>query len=613
MSVVTPEMIGFPAKEAPNMFTTRPEIIGTFGAVASTHWIASQVGMSVLERGGNAFDAAAAAGFALQIVEPHLNGPGGDCPIILHSARSGTQQVICGQGPAPSGLTVALMRDKLGMEIMPGTGLLATPVPGAFDAWMVMLRDHGTWSVREVLAYAIGYARHGAPMVPRIRATIESVRPLFEAEWTTSAALWLRDGGPEPNGLYANPTLADTYERVVREAEAVGGSREKQVDAARDAWYRGFVAEAIGKFVAATEAMDTSGRRNRGVLTADDMARWHAGIEAPTTLDYHGHTVLKCGPWSQGPAMLQTLALMAGFDVAAMDPVGADFIHHVLEAQKLAFADREAFYGDPAFTDVPLATLLSPTYNDARRALIGAKASTEFRPGQPDGLVPRTDYAAAIRRSNELAAAMGSGEPTVSRLGASGGDTCHVDVIDKHGNMVSATPSAGWLQSSPTIPELGFCLGSRCQMFWLDETLPNGLKPGKRPRTTLSPSMVLRDGKPWLSFGTPGGEQQDQWQPIMLMRMIHHGLNIQQAIDLPSFHSEHWISSFWPRGAKPNKAVIEGRYTQAVLDDLVARGHAAEMGGEWSEGRLTGARREADGTIRAGANPRGMQGYAVGR
>jgi gamma-glutamyltranspeptidase/glutathione hydrolase len=400
---------------------------------------------------------------------------------------------------------------------------------------------------------------------------------------------------------------------MVKEAEAAGGSREKQVDAARAAWYRGFVAEAIGKFVATTESMDTSGRRNKGVLTADDMARWSAPIEAPTTLDYHGHTVLKCGPWSQGPAMLQTMALMAGFDVAAMDPVGADFIHHVIEAQKLAFADREAFYGDPKFADVPVSTLLSAAYNDARRALIGKQASMEFRPGSPDGLTPRTDYAAAILRSKQLAAAMGSGEPTVSRLGASGGDTCHVDVIDKDGNMVSATPSAGWLQSSPAIPELGFCLGSRCQMFWLDETLPNGLKPGKRPRTTLSPSMVLRDGKPWMSFGTPGGEQQDQWQPIMLMRMIHHGFNIQQAIDLPSFHSEHWISSFWPRGAKPGKAVIEGRYPPEVLEDLIARGHVAEMGGEWSEGRLTGVRKEPDGTIRAGANPRGMQGYAVGR
>lgn len=612
MSVVSPEMIGFPAKEAPSMFTTRPEIIGTFGAVASTHWLASQVGMAVLERGGNAFDAAAAAGFTLQIVEPHLNGPGGDCPIILHSARTGTQQVVCGQGPAPAALTVEHMRAH-GHDIMPGTGLLATPVPGAFDAWMLMLRDHGTWSVRDVLSYAIGYARHGAPMVPRIRATIESVRPLFEAEWPTSAALWLRNGGPEPNGLYANPNLADTYARVVREAEDAGGSREHQIDGARAAWYRGFVAEAIGRFAAATEAMDTSGRRHRGVITADDMARWSATIEAPLALDYHGHTVLKCGPWSQGPAMLQTLALMAGFDVAAMDPVGADFVHHVVEAQKLAFADREAFYGDPDFVDVPMGTLLSPAYIEARRALITDRASFEFRPGSPDGRIGRTDYEAAIRRSQDLAAAMGSGEPTVSRLGASGGDTCHVDVIDKDGNMVSATPSAGWLQSSPAIPELGFCLGSRCQMFWLDETLPNGLKPGKRPRTTLSPSMVLRDGKPWMSFGTPGGEQQDQWQPIMLMRMVHHGMNIQQAIDMPSFHSEHWISSFWPRGAKPGKVVIEGRYAPEVLAELIARGHAAEMGGDWSEGRLTGVRREPDGTIRAGANPRGMQGYAVGR
>ena len=188
-----------------------------------------------------------------------------------------------------------------------------------------------------------------------------------------------------------------------------------------------------------------------------------------------------------------------------------------------------------------------------------------------------------------------------------------VDVIDAAGNMVSATPSAGWLQSSPAIPELGFCLGTRCQMFWLDETLPNGLQPGKRPRTTLSPALVLRDGKPWMSFGTPGGEQQDQWQSIMLLRMLHHGMNIQEAIDAPSFHSEHWISSFWPRGAKPGKLVIEGRYAPEVLAALKARGHQAEAGGDWSEGRLTGARLEADGTIRAGANPRGMQGYAVGR
>ncbi len=595
------------------MFTTRPEIAGTFGAVASTHWIASAVGMAVLERGGNAFDAAAAAGFTLQIVEPHLNGPGGDCPIILHSARLDAQQVICGQGPAPTAMTVAKLKGELGLDLVPGTGFLAAPIPGAFDAWALLLRDHGTWRLRDVLAFAIGYARHGAHMVPRVRATIETVRRLFEAEWPSSAALWLRNGGPEPGGLYANPTLADTYERVLREAEAADSGREAQIEAARRAWYGGFVAEAIERFGQGFAALDTSGRRHHALLTAQDMAGWRATVEAPLTCDYRGHTVLKCGPWSQGPAMLQTLALLAGFDLAAMDPVGADFAHIVTEAMKLAFADREGFYGDPDFTDVPMRALLSPAYTEARRALIGPTASLEFRPGSPEGRVPQTDYPAALRRADAHMVAAGTGEPTVSRLGASGGDTCHIDVIDRHGNMVSATPSAGWLQSSPAIPELGFCLGSRCQMFWLDEAHPNGLKPGKRPRTTLSPGMVLKDGRPWLSFGTPGGEQQDQWQAIMLARMVDHRFAIQQAIDLPSFHSEHWISSFWPRGASPGKLVLEGRYAPEVLADLTARGHRAELGGDWSEGRLTAARREPDGQIFAGANPRGMQGYAVGR
>ncbi|MEN0075378.1 MAG: gamma-glutamyltransferase family protein [Paracraurococcus sp.] len=595
------------------MFTTRPEIAATFGAVASTHWIASQVGMAVLERGGNAFDAAAAAGFTLQIVEPHLNGPGGDCPIILHSATLKAQQVICGQGPAPRAMTVGKLKDELGLDIIPGTGFLCAPIPGAFDAWALMLRDHGTWKLREVLDYAIGYASRGAHVVPRICATLETVRPLFESAWPTSAALWLRDGGPKPGQLYTNPELAETYSRVVREAEAAGPDRETQIEAARRAWYGGFVAEAIDRFGRSFAALDTSGRRHTALLTGEDMAGWRATVEAPVTHDYRGHTVLKCGPWSQGPTMLQTLALLEGFDIAGMDPVGAEFAHTVIEAMKLAYADREGFYGDPDFVDVPMAALLAPGYTAERRRLITRDANNDWRPGSPGGMAPRTDYPGALRRAREMAAAAGTGEPTVSRLGASGGDTCHIDVIDRWGNMVSATPSAGWLQSSPAIPGLGFCLGSRCQMFWLDPSLPNGLQPGKRPRTTLSPSLVLRDGTPWMSFGTPGGEQQDQWQAIMLMRMVDHRLTIQQAIDLPSFHSEHWISSFWPRGARPGRAVIEGRYAPEVLADLQARGHAVEMGGEWSEGRLSGARLEPDGQIFAGANPRGMQGYAVGR
>ncbi len=593
------------------MFTTRPEIAGTFGVVASTHWLASQVGMAVLERGGNAFDAACATAFTLQVAEPHLNGPGGDAPIILHDARTGTQRVVCGQGVAPRAATLERFQ-QLDIDLIPATGLLPAVVPGAFDAWCLLLRDWGTWELAEILAFAIGYARNGVHIVPRISATIEGVRPLFLQEWRSSAAVFLPGGNvPRPGSLFARPALADTYERVCR--EAVGGTREARIDAARRAWYQGFVAEAVDRFCRDADVLDVTGRHHRGLLRGDDFARWSATVEAPLTYDYHGHTVLKCGPWSQGPAYLQQLALLRGFDLAAMDPNGADFVHTVVECAKLAFADREAYYGDPDFVRVPMEILLSDAYNSQRRGLVAPVASLELRPGSIPGYAATVDHQAATRADMLSGATAGTGEPTVARLGVIGADTCHLDVIDRHGNMVSATPSGGWLQSSPVVPGLGFCLGTRGQMFWLRPDLPNSLAPGKRPRTTLSPSFALRDGKPWMAFGTPGGEQQDQWSLIFLLRMVHYNMGIQEAIDAPSFHTEHWPSSFWPRVARPGKVVIEGRYPDAVLTSLRARGHKAEKGEDWSEGRLSAARREPDGQMFAGANPRGMQGYAVGR
>ncbi len=588
------------------MFTTRPEIAGTFGVVATTHWLATAVGMAVLERGGNAFDAAAAAGFTLQVAEPHLNGPGGDAPFIVHDARTGTQHVVCGQGTAPAAATISAFQ-ALGLDLVPATGFLPAMVPGAFGAWCLLLERWGTWELADVLEFAIGYAAQGVPLVPRIPATIEGVRPLFEAEWPSSAAVFLPHGQvPAAGALFRNPGIADTYRRIL--AEAVGSTREARIEAARRAWYEGFVAEAIGRFFD-TPAMDTSGRRHRGLLTAQDCAAWSATVEDPAAYDYHGHTVLKCGAWSQGPAFLQQLALLKGFDLAAMDPVGAEFVHTVTECAKLAFADREAFYGD--VPGVPLDRLLSDGYNAGRRALVGSQASLELRPGVIPGHAGWTDPD-AIGRAGLLSRAAGAGEPTVARLGAVGGDTVHIDVIDRWGNMVSATPSGGWLQSSPVVPGLGFPLGTRGQMFWLREGVPNALAPGKRPRTTLSPSMALRDGMPWMAFGTPGGEQQDQWSLTFFLRMVHHGLGIQQAIDLPSFHSEHWPSSFWPRVARPGKLVLEGRFEPAVLAALQAQGHVAERGEDWSEGRLSAARLEG-GQMFAGANPRGMQGYAAGR
>ena len=593
------------------MFTTRPEIAGTFGVVASTHWLASSTGMAVLERGGNAFDAAVATAFVLQVAEPHLNGPAGDAPIILHDAKAGTQRVICGQGPSPRAATIDAFQ-AMGLDLIPGTGLLPAVVPGAFDAWCLLLRDWGTWEFADVLSFALGYARDGIHLVPRVSATIESMRPLFQAEWKSSAEVYLPGGAtPAPRALFARPALANTWERLCREAN--GPSREARIDAVRRAWYQGFVADEVDRFFRGTEVLDVTGERHRGLLTADDFAKWSATVEDAVSYDYRGYTVLKCGPWSQGPVFPQQLALLKGYDIGSLDPFGAEFIHMVVESAKLAYADREAYYGDPNFCRVPLQELLSDGYNAGRRALIGDTASMELRPGTLSGFSADVDRHGAARARLLEGDTSGTGEPTVSQLGVIGADTCHIDVIDKHGNMVSATPSGGWLQSSPVVPGLGFPMGTRGQMFWLKPGLPNSLEPGKRPRTTLSPSFALRDGKPWMAFGTPGGEQQDQWSLTMFLRMVHHNCNIQEAINSPSFHTEHWPSSFWPRVARPGKVVIEGRYADRVLNELRRRGHDASKGDDWSEGRLSGARREPDGQMFAGANPRGMQGYAVGR
>src|SRR3954471_4277730 len=443
-------------------FTTRPELRGSFGAVASTHWLASAAGMAVLERGGNAFDAAVAAGFTLQVVEPHLNGPGGDLPALVWPA-GGEPRVLCAQGVAPAAATIEHYRDELGLSLVPGTGPLAAVVPGAFGGWLTMLREHGTMELADVLQYAIHYAEHGYPILPQIAGAIRNVEGLFRDEWTTSADVYLPV--PQVGSLHRNPQIAATLRRVAEAADPL------------DEWYRGFVAEAIVAFQE-REWMDSSGERHRGLLTADDLASWSATWEVPLSVDYHGLTVLKAGPWSQAPVFLQQLRLLEGFDLGAMTHAGDEYVHTVTECAKLAFADREAYYGDPLFVDVPLDDLLSREYADERRALVGDESSGELRPGSPGGREPRIATPGEVR-----ALAPGVGEPTR-------GDTVHLDVVDRSGNMVAATPSGGWLWGAPVIPELGFCLGTRAQMFWLEEGLPNSLEPCKRPRTTLSPTLV---------------------------------------------------------------------------------------------------------------------------
>jgi gamma-glutamyltranspeptidase / glutathione hydrolase len=598
--------------------------------VASTHWLASAAGMAVLEKGGNAFDAAAAAGFVLQVVEPHLNGPGGEVPVIGYDTRRGETFVVCGQGTAPAGATLDAYRN-LGLDLVPGSGLLAACVPGAFGGWLLLLREYGTMKLRDILSYAIGYAETGFPLIPSICWSIASVADLFREHWTSSARVYLPQGGvPAPGSRFANPALAETYKKVLAAAEAAATDREAQLEAARTAWYNGFVAEAIGKF-AATEVMDVTGERHRGFLTAQDLSSWRARLEAPATYDYAGLTVCKTGPWGQGPVFLQQLALLEGFDLESMEPGGAEYIHTVTECGKLAFADREAWYGDPDFTDVPLDDLLSKIYNDERRKLVGDTASAELLPGQPGGREPELPaFATGPFRTKESegtgrkkGGAKGSGDPGIDaatgeplnqsiHAQARRGDTCHLDVADRWGNVVTATPSGGWLSSSPVIPELGFCLGTRAQMFALEPGLPATIAPGKRPRTTLSPTMALRDGEPYVAFGTPGGDQQDQWTLGFFLNHVHFGMNLQQAIDFPAFHSRHMPSSFYPREAYPAELDVEERVGEETIEDLKDRGHVVHEQAPWSLGRISAVAKRG-GMLYGAANPRGMQGYAVGR
>src|SRR5690242_1345646 len=417
-------------------FTTRPQLVGHFGMVASTHWLASAAGMAELEQGGNAFDAAVAAAFTLHVVEPHLNGPGGEAPILFARPGDPAPTVLCGQGPAPAGATIAHYRG-LGFDLVPGAGPLAAAVPGSVEAWLTLLRDHGTRRLSDVLTYAISYAELGHPLLPGAVATIGRVRDLFAQDWTTSAELYLRGGAlPEPGELHRNPALAATYRRLA-EAASAHADREAGIEAARHAWREGFVAEAVDAF-ARLPFRHPGNDRHPGVITGADMASFSATYEQPASHPFRDVVVHKTGPWGQGPVLLQQLATLDHCDDAELDISTVDGVHRVVEVAKLAFADRDAWFGNAA--PVPLDALLTPSYTSARLGLVEPTASLVLRPGSPDGLEPRLpSHYAALTSVGAVPAQTGPsgdgghglgalGEPTVDHSGVTRGDTCHLDV-----------------------------------------------------------------------------------------------------------------------------------------------------------------------------------------
>src|SRR5271154_7156431 len=576
------------------MPTIYPLIMGRRAMIATQHYLSTAAGARIFACGGNAIDAAIAATFGEGVVNPHMHSIGGEAPMLIYSANAHRVVAINGNMMAPARATIAHYR-SLGLQLVPHSGLLAAGVPDAFDALVTALAEFGTMTLAEVVEPALALAMEGFPMhVGLAGEIIDASNPQhagagaslrthankFLAEWPSTGRVYLPDGQvPLVGAIVKNPSLAKFFTRLLdAEAAAKNRGREAALLAAADRFYRGDIAMEI---VAWSDA-------NGGVLQASDLAAFKTRIETPVSAEYRGTTVYKCQPWSQGPVFLQQLRILEGFDLAAMDHNSTDYIHTVIESSKLAFADREAYYADPEFVEVPLRALLSKEYAGLRRALIAPhRVSMEQRPGDPIAM-------RALRESTGAARAWGAG-------------TIHVTACDRAGNMIAVTASGGWIPSSPVMEALGFPLGSRMQTFFLNERHPNALQPGKRPRTTLSPSLAMGGDVPYLAFGTPGGDQQDQWTLQFFLNVVDFGMDLQTAIEAPKFSTPHFPSTFYPHNNRPGVLRIEERVPENVRDALAARGHEIEVRPPWSEGHVLAVHlNRKTGVLSGGADPRGQ-------
>ncbi len=595
-------------------FTTRPVIMGTRGVVTSGHYLAAAAGFRIMEQGGNAIDAAAAMCFCLNLLEPQSNGIGGEVPTLIYSAAEGRAFEISGMGWSPQEFTIDWCREH-DIDLVPGDGYLPACVPAPVGTWAAAVARFGTMSFAQVLQPAIELAENGYPMYAGLHHSLANNVQKFTELYPSTGEVYLPGGrAPEEGEVFRNPDWAEMLKKMCRgEEEAKHKGREAGIRGARDVFYKGEIAETILEFIADNPVEDASGSAHKGLLSYEDMAEWEARIEEPLSLDYQGLEVKKCSSWTQGPVFLQQLALLEGYDLNAMGHNSAEYLHTLIECAKLAYADREAYYGDPLLDEVPFDVLLSREYNDQRRALIGAEASRALRPG--DVGKGELDYdiedvAQDNRRALQVAAR------AVKDLGqghAHLGDTTHLDAIDAQGNMVAATPSGGWLGTSPIIRGLGFPLGTRGQMFFLNPARPNALAPRKRPRATLTPSLVTQEGQPYMVFGTPGGDSQDQWTLQFFLNYADFGMDIQEALDAPTVHSVHFPSSFYPRAAFPGRLAAEDRIPEEVIAELERRGHEVVKGDGWGHGKVMGIRFARErGVILGAAAPKGNIGYALG-
>jgi gamma-glutamyltranspeptidase / glutathione hydrolase len=566
--------------------TLRPEILGTHGIVAAGRHYSVSAGVRIMQQGGNAIDAGVATVLAASICEISHFGFGGEAPTMIYDAKTREVIVINGQGPAPKAATPAMFAEK---GFVPGNGPLGATIPAMLDAMAIALETKGTMRLEQVIQPAIELA-DGFPMYAFLRNFLVSERKATEQyEW--SAKTYYPNGHvPDVGEMFRQPNLARTL-RAIADADKKAFARSKNrvtaIRAGRDAFYTGDIARRI------VEADKAAG----GVFAYEDLASFHGQIEKPATTSFHGFDVYKAGPWNQGPALLQTLNILEGVDLHAFGVNSADYIHYVHEAIKLAFADRNAYYGDPAFATVPMAGLLSKPYAAERRALIGPRASLDHRVGDPFRFDP------AVKAPASRYTPHSQGE----KSGAEAGDTTCVDVVDKDGNLFSATPSSGWLLGGAFVAgDTGVPLSNRMTVFDLDPISPNVLVGGKRPRTTLTPTIVLKDGTPFLAISTPGGDSQDQQILNVLLEMIVFGRDIQEAIEAPRVNSLHPFGSFDSHPSEPGVLEIENRVPEAVRDALTARGHKLKVLPPYgmSTGVVAVGVDPKNGTLRGGADVR---------
>jgi gamma-glutamyltranspeptidase/glutathione hydrolase len=586
--------------------------MGTNGMVAATHYLASQAGFHCLKQGGNAVDAGATMWFCLTILEPHLVGVAGESPILLYSADEEKVIAVNGQGPSPKLATIEWFQNQ-SYDMIPPDGFLPAVVPAAFDAWIRTLDNYGTMTLENVMNPAIDLAAKGFPMYPEMRRSLtepnqqvgvaagdskaklrqRSVAERFLEEWPSSAEIFLADGKvPEIGSLTRNVDLAKTFQKIAKtERSARKGGRKAGLEAARNCFYTGWIAEQIVKFMQTFKCRDVYEKDNNGLMTLEDFECYQGRFEDSVSVNYRGYDVHKCGVWTQGPVFLQQLNLLEGFDLQKMGHNTVEYLHTLIECAKLAFADREQYYADPDFVEVPLQKLLSKEYAERRRSLVDPEhASLASRPGQLDAAGASTDMEGMFQ-----------------------GDTVHLEAADKFGNMVCATPSGAWISTSPIIPGLGFCMNTRGQMFHLNSKHVERLEPGKRPSTTLSPSLVLKDQKALLTFGTPGADQQDQWTLQFFLNSVDFGMDLQLSLDRPTVHSTHFAGSFWPHASHPGVMHVEADLSKDVVQGLKDKGHIMVLDEPWSHGRCLAISRNADTGVMCGAaSPRGMKAYAIG-